>query len=693
MRDFEGKRSTTSSQRQQTAATGAAPGKRTSTEMLPPASAPVQRKEFASTPAPVMPSGPRPTIQDLFGRAQRKAANAEPDTAAVHASAQRGIATSASPLPHGETIQRAFGRHDISGIQAHTGADAAASAGAMGAKAYASGEHVVLGEGADLHTVAHEAAHVVQQRAGVSLAGSVGQRGDGYERAANAAADAVVRGESAHALLGGGASSGGASSGDAPVQRKVPDDQEDSVLEHYDYMVTRHEMDRDAHMDALTDAIDCSNSAKDAIAYLEDNLSPTSILRALVRQKKFKQIVDEIKRAHNPAAAQRFDIQPTDDYAKVLPKGVAAPTGIPFGLVVEGRATTGKDAVIYIHQHWIERWVLEDQIGSLLNTIEHEATHAGQKNSSTTLFADDTDVMELEAYTHEILTVQQKLLSRDPDLPTQAQLTKAYRAGKAHFDKVEAGTSTTKVPVGSPAVATQRASWIRVEQIYPTLRKELGQRDEQLRTSYHEERRFQSLLTDYEQAFTKLETFEGNQIKSFSQDFRTLFSDAGKIYERLQASHQEMDDVAQARLTSQMTRIDTIDQEFDRYNRMGPRLSKAKRSAQSSSGLSLGGLGLLPPPPGGSGSLGSFSLAPPPVVSQQHEPDDWADFGAFESAPSGSPTSQQGGSKVVGATPTTTAMPLLTPAPAPLMQQPPPQAHEESDDDDDEFGEFKRGST
>jgi hypothetical protein len=38
-------------------------------------------------------------------------------------------------------------------------------------------------------------------------------------------------------------------------------------------------------------------------------------------------------------------------------------------------------------------------------------------------------------------------------------------------------------------------------------------------------------------------------------------------------------------------------------------------------------------------------------------------------------------------------MPLLTPAPAPLMQQPPPQAHEESDDDDDEFGEFKRGST
>jgi hypothetical protein len=96
---------------------------------------------------------------------------------AVHAAAARGVATPASPLPFGDTIQRAFGRHDISSVQAHTGPEAARSATSMGAEAYAAGDHVVLGK-ADLHTVAHEAAHVVQQRGGVQLKAGVGQAGD-----------------------------------------------------------------------------------------------------------------------------------------------------------------------------------------------------------------------------------------------------------------------------------------------------------------------------------------------------------------------------------------------------------------------------------------------------------------------------------------------------------------------------------
>jgi hypothetical protein len=87
----------------------------------------------------------------------------------VHAAAARGVATPSQPLPFGEQVQRAFGGHDVSGVQAHVGRDATASADAMGAQAYATGNHVVLGGGADLHTVAHEAAHVVQQRSGVQL--------------------------------------------------------------------------------------------------------------------------------------------------------------------------------------------------------------------------------------------------------------------------------------------------------------------------------------------------------------------------------------------------------------------------------------------------------------------------------------------------------------------------------------------
>src|SRR6185436_12779811 len=80
------------------------------------------------------------------------------------------------------------------------GAEAAHSAKSMGADAYAAGDHVVLGK-TDLHTVAHEAAHVVQQRGGVQLKGGVGQAGDVYEQHADAVADKVVAGESAESLL------------------------------------------------------------------------------------------------------------------------------------------------------------------------------------------------------------------------------------------------------------------------------------------------------------------------------------------------------------------------------------------------------------------------------------------------------------------------------------------------------------
>jgi hypothetical protein len=120
---------------------------------------------------------------------------------AVHAAAAHGVATPSSPLPFASTIQRAFGRHDVSTIETHQGPEAAASAHRMGAQAFATGRHVVLGGSADLHAVAHEAAHVVQQRGGVQLQGGVGEVGDTYERHADAVADAVVAGQSAEALL------------------------------------------------------------------------------------------------------------------------------------------------------------------------------------------------------------------------------------------------------------------------------------------------------------------------------------------------------------------------------------------------------------------------------------------------------------------------------------------------------------
>jgi hypothetical protein len=136
----------------------------------------------------------------------------------VHEAAARGVAGTPGTLPHRDRIQQLFGRHDVSGIGAHVGGPAEQATRAIGATAYATGNQVAFGATPDLHTAAHEAAHVVQQRGGVQLAGGVGKSGDTYEQHADAVADAVVAGRSAQGLLdpfAGGPSSIG-------VQRQAP---------------------------------------------------------------------------------------------------------------------------------------------------------------------------------------------------------------------------------------------------------------------------------------------------------------------------------------------------------------------------------------------------------------------------------------------------------------------------------------
>jgi hypothetical protein len=132
-----------------------------------------------------------------------------PDTSAHLTAALTGVAGAGGQLPYLDQIQESFGRHDVSEIGAHIGGGAADACDEIGAEAYATGSSVAFRGTPNLHIAAHEAAHVVQQRRGVHLAGGVGRAGDPYEVHADAVADRVVRGESAEALLdmhaGGGA--------------------------------------------------------------------------------------------------------------------------------------------------------------------------------------------------------------------------------------------------------------------------------------------------------------------------------------------------------------------------------------------------------------------------------------------------------------------------------------------------------
>lgn len=115
--------------------------------------------------------------------------------------AQKGIQTPISELPHADKIKKAFGKHDISSIKAHLGPEATNQAKEIQASAYTMGNDVVFAGQPSINTAAHEAAHVIQQQAGIRPVGGIGKKGDPYERNAEAVAARVEAGQSAEALL------------------------------------------------------------------------------------------------------------------------------------------------------------------------------------------------------------------------------------------------------------------------------------------------------------------------------------------------------------------------------------------------------------------------------------------------------------------------------------------------------------
>ncbi|MFI8088182.1 DUF4157 domain-containing protein [Streptomyces sp. NPDC086080] len=104
--------------------------------------------------------------------------------------------------PVRQEMESRFGT-DFSGVRLHTGPAAARSARAIGARAYTSGSHVVLGDGGgDKHTLAHELTHVIQQRQG-PVSGTdhgnglrISDPADHFEREAEANAHRVMAGPS-----------------------------------------------------------------------------------------------------------------------------------------------------------------------------------------------------------------------------------------------------------------------------------------------------------------------------------------------------------------------------------------------------------------------------------------------------------------------------------------------------------------
>lgn len=116
--------------------------------------------------------------------------------------AKRGVADASEPLPHQQVLQPLFGHHDLSGIKAQVGGDAADAAHALDAEAYAVGDRVGFASAPDLGTAAHEAAHAIADRqGGVARKAVDGGDGDPREARADAIAESVSRGENVEAQI------------------------------------------------------------------------------------------------------------------------------------------------------------------------------------------------------------------------------------------------------------------------------------------------------------------------------------------------------------------------------------------------------------------------------------------------------------------------------------------------------------
>ncbi|MER8059773.1 DUF4157 domain-containing protein [Streptomyces sp. NPDC094022] len=187
------------------------------------------RTSRTADPAPATRPGGLLGLQTSVGNAAvvqmlARAGRTEVQRSAVH----DVLRTGGRPLDDGVRVDmEARLGADFSDVRVHSDARAKASATAMGARAYTSGNHIVIGEGGgDDHTLAHELTHVIQQRRG-PVAGTetgdglrVSDPSDRFEREAEATAHRVMREDPAHAAAHGPAAHGPADASGTTVARR-----------------------------------------------------------------------------------------------------------------------------------------------------------------------------------------------------------------------------------------------------------------------------------------------------------------------------------------------------------------------------------------------------------------------------------------------------------------------------------------
>ncbi|MEP9358068.1 DUF4157 domain-containing protein [Sphingomonas sp. KR3-1] len=198
-----------------------------------------------------------PRIQRSEARTATPAFSGLSRVPARHAAAPAAHAVSRSPGQPLDPAPRALleqrFQQDFGAVRVHADGHAASAAQAIGARAYTTGQDIVFGRGEyrpgtaeGTRLLAHELAHVVQQRRGVSVEGGMGRVGDAYERQADSVADAVVAGRPAGGLLSGHPIAASAGGGSAVQRQAAPGASGVAPVEEPEKLVSEGDLMREA---------------------------------------------------------------------------------------------------------------------------------------------------------------------------------------------------------------------------------------------------------------------------------------------------------------------------------------------------------------------------------------------------------------------------------------------------------------
>jgi hypothetical protein len=321
------------------------------------------------------------------------------------------------------------------------------------------------------------------------------------------------------------------------------------------------------------------------------------IIKSLVSQEKYTEALVNLCSFEKLGSGLKFKIQAVESFYEVTKE---VPPGGGYGLTIGGPLFDGKPATIYLENNRIKGWVENDEIGDLINTIEHELIHVKQRSTKELphfkRFGDIEEksdlyqhevreklgVIELEAYYNEIRNTYYKLKAIIVDkekgirLPSEAQIAIAWENAQSEYKAME--------PKQQLNFKWHMDNLIK---FYPIVQKWLLK----LQPSEHLVEAFQKATVQFDEFYKSLlhEVPSREQV----EEARRLKNEVRKAFKKMPSPFQKQNKGKMEEIEEQDTKV--YKAEFFRRP-LGGRKKVPKVKTRVSSGESSG-LFFFPPPP------------------------------------------------------------------------------------------------